>query len=264
MSVASPRLRFLVIGDPIEHSLSPRIHQAALDWNGLCGVYERRRVGRGEIGPVIADIRARRLHGVNVTMPLKLEAAAAVDELSAVARRIGAVNTLIPADGYVRGHSTDVEGIGWAWTEMGWGRDDPALVLGSGGAAAAALVALEGRRLSISARRPEAARELIAKTGVDARVVPWGTAVPAVVVNATPIGMPGSTARHAETVVDTALGWFDMVYGRDTEALQLARRRAIPSCDGARMLVGQAAASFAEWTGVAQPHAVMMAALSAA
>jgi shikimate dehydrogenase len=254
-------LRYVVIGDPIDHSLSPVIHQAALDWNGISGTYGRRRVGPGEIGPVMAGLRSGELNGVNVTMPMKLEAAEAADSLTAAAQRIRAVNTLIPTGRDVQGHSTDIEGIAWAWSEMGWGSAEPALVLGSGGAAGAALVALEGRELYISARRPAKAQALLEQTGVDATVIDWATPVEAVVVNATPIGMVGNADRQAPHVIGAAIGWFDMVYGRETEALAAATARGVPACDGARMLVGQAAASFSAWTGVAPPHAVMMAAL---
>ena len=100
------------------------------------------------------------------------------------------------------------------------------------------------------------------RVGVDATVVPWGSAVGAVVVNATPIGMqPGM--ELPTPVMHAATGLFDMVYGRRTEAQELAGARGIPWCDGGPMLVGQAAASFSIWTGVVAPHSVMLRALGA-
>lgn len=259
--MSDPVLRFVVVGDPIEHSRSPRIQQAALDWNGISGWYGKRQVDEAGMRAVVDELRAGALHGVNVTMPHKLLAAELADDLSPDAARCFSVNTLSLVDGRVRGDSTDVAGVRWAWETTGW-TDEPAYVLGAGGAAAAALVALEGRPLAIAARRREQAESLVARVGVDATVVPWGSAVAAVVVNATPIGMQRG-AELPGPVLEAAAGLFDMVYGRHTEAQQVAAAREIPYCDGGPMLVGQAAASFSIWTGVVAPRAVMLRALRA-
>ncbi len=158
------------------------------------------------------------------------------------------------------GESTDIEGVAWAWDRAGFGEHDPAHILGAGGAAAAALVALEGRVLSLSARREERARRLIERVGIDAEIVPWGEPAPAVLVNATPIGLTGEH-ELPPLVLDRATGLFDMVYGRETPALRHARAQGLTVCDGGLMLVGQAAASFSLWTGVAAPYGAMLDAL---
>ncbi len=258
-----PALEFLVVGDPIEHSLSPRIQQAALDWNGIAGRYGKLRVDEPGLNEVVSRLRAGRLHGTNVTMPHKLAAARLADALTPAAARTGAVNTLVPVDGRVLGDSTDIEGVAWAWKRAGFGERAPAHILGAGGAAAAALVALEGRALSISARRREQAQELVERVGADAQVVPWGEPAAAVVVNATPIGLTNDDALPP-VVLAAATGLFDMVYGHETQAVRRSRARGITVCDGRLMLVGQAAASFSLWTGAAAPHRVMLAALESA
>lgn len=256
-----PVLEFLVVGDPIDHSLSPRIHQAALDWNGIAGCYRRRRIDAADMAGIADDLRAGRLHGVNITMPHKRVAAEVADILTPAAARAGSVNTLAMDNGRLLGDTTDVAGIRWAWTQVGWGPDDPAYVLGAGGAAAAAILALEGRELWISARRREQAVQLVEATGVRAHIVAWGSEIAAVVVNATPVGMtPG--VHHPSAVLEAATGVFDMVYGHRTPAVMYAETNGLPVCDGRLMLVGQAAESFARWTGVAPPHAVMLDALT--
>lgn len=256
-------LRFLVVGDPIEHSLSPRIQQAALDWSGIAGQYGKLRVDEEGLAEVVSRLRAGALDGINVTMPHKQAAARLADSLTPVAQRTGAVNTLARIDGRVLGESTDIEGVAWAWDRAGFGVSDPAHVLGAGGAAAAALVALEGRTLSVSARWEERARRLVDRLELDAEIVPWGQPVAAVLVNATPIGLTGDD-RVPQPVLDSATGVFDMVYGRPTAALSHAQARGITVCDGRLMLVGQAAASFSLWTGVAAPYRVMLEALDRA
>ena len=160
----------------------------------------------------------------------------------------------------MRGDTTDVGGIRHAWGALPGER---ALILGSGGAAAAALLALEGRDLFIGARHPDSAESLRARTGVEAHIVGWGVPVlDAVVVNATPLGMNG---EHLPTVVlEQASGLFDMVYGAgQTPAISHVARSGKPVVDGLEMLLAQAALSFEIWTGVPAPITAMRTAADA-
>jgi len=131
------------------------------------------------------------------------------------------------------------------------------LVLGGGGAAAAALVALAGRPLAVSARRPETLGPLLAGCGVAARSVPWGRPLPgAVVVNCTPLGMHGEELPAA--VVAEMGGAFDLAYGGgETPLVAAARARGLPVADGVDHLVAQAEESFLLWTGIRPPAGVM-------
>lgn len=242
-------MRLVLLGDPVEHSLSPAIQRAALDSTSLPGTYAARRVDEEGLRNAVEEIRRGDLDGANVTMPHKRAAADLCDRLTGDAGRAGAANTLVRVDGAVIGHNTDLAGIRDAWHARGLPGDVPVLVLGAGGAAAAALLALEDRRLSVSARRAGAGAGLAGRLGVDAREHPWGHGLPgAAVVNATPIGM------HAEKlpdgVVTDACAILDMAYGpTETPAVRLLRSRGLPVADGADMLLAQAAASFRIWTG---------------
>lgn len=250
-------LQYAVIGHPVAHSRSPAIQNAAFRWCGIDATYGIIDVDEAGVGRVFDDLRAGRLAGVNVTMPHKQRAAAAADHVSDVAGRAGAVNTLWGSDGALHGHITDVDGVLYAWHEAGW-TDEPALVLGAGGAAAAACLAFEGRRLFVSARRHQAAADLVERLAVDAEVVPWGEPAPgAVVVNATPIGMHGEDLP--ERLVPTAAGLLDMVYGHGmTPARASALGSGLTAVDGTSMLVGQGAAAFSTWTGAEAPRGVML------
>jgi len=250
-----------VLGDPIEHSLSPVLHRAALASSGLLGSYERRRVSVAGMKDAVVEIREGILQGANVTMPHKQLAAALSDRVSTLAARAGAVNTLVSVNGDVVGHNTDVAGIRNAWRAKGLPEDAAVLILGTGGAAAAALLALEGRRLMVSGRRPKAADALIAQVGVAATTVEWGTRRDGVVlVNATPLGMSGESLPHG--LVDSAAGLFDMAYGASrTAAVTAAGSRSLPSVNGVEMLLHQAAVAFELWTGMTAPLAAMGAAL---
>lgn len=256
-------MRFVLLGDPVGHSRSPAIHRAALAAVGLEGRYEARRVDVAGVYRACAEMRAGDLAGANVTMPHKRVAAAAADLLAPEAERCGAVNTLAPAEGRVVGHNTDVGGLHAVWEQAGMPAASPVLVLGAGGAAAAALVAFGGSPLTVASRRAGAAGALAAALGVVAREVPWGEPVPgAVVVNATPLGMHGEPLPPA--VMEEALGFIDLPYGAEaTPALAEARRRGRPAAGGVDVLVAQAALAFRLWTGCEAPLEAMRRAAEA-
>lgn len=244
-------MRLALLGDPVGHSRSPAIHQAALAAAGIEGRYEARRVDSLGVYQACSEIRAGTLSGANVTMPHKRTAAAAADRLAPDAARCGAVNTLVAESGEVVGHNTDVGGLHLAREWAGISPGSPVLVLGAGGAAAAALVAFAGCELSVATRRGGAGRDLGAALGIPAREVAWGEPVAGViVVNATPLGMHGEPLPPG--VVEEAAGLIDLPYGAErTPAVSAARRLGRPTADGLDVLVAQAALSFRLWTGVA-------------
>jgi len=251
------RVKLLLLGASLGHSRSPRIHRAALDACGLSGEYLAREVDAAGFSAACAEITAGTVDGANVTMPYKRAAHLACDRLDDDAVRAGAVNTLARRHGGLAGWNTDVAALRSALGALPWGA---VVVLGTGGAAAAALVAASGRSIVVAARRLAAARDLAGRIDPGCGTVPWGTAVPgAVVVNATPLGM-----RHEPLpagVVEVAAGLIDLAYGdAETPAVAAARSRGIPAIDGVSVLIGQAAASFEIWTGLAAPLQAMEAA----
>ena len=250
----------MVLGDPIKHSLSPVMHNAALGALDMEGFYRRRRVDTHGMTEAARQMRSGELHGANITMPHKGAAAALADHVSADARRAGSVNTwVLEEERRLTGHSTDVEGVRRAWEQNGLSTEGPVLLIGAGGAAAAALVALEGRELWCSARRPEAVAGLAERVDVAFRSLRWGKSLPgAVVLNATPLGMRGGELDI--TLLRESSGLFDMAYrsdGHPTAAVRLMTEWGMPSADGLAMLAAQAEASFEMWTGRRPPVGVM-------
>jgi shikimate dehydrogenase len=253
-------VKLVLLGDPVDHSRSPAIHNAALAACGIEGEYTARRVDSDGMVIAIAEVRYGRLDGANVTMPHKELAFEMSDRVSEDALRAGAVNTLVRSLGEVWGHNTDVVGIRSILGGEAWPESAPVLILGTGGAAAGALVAVADRHVSISGRRESAAAGILSRTHVGGSTVPWGNGVDgAIVVNATPIGM------HGEALPDDVLlragGLVDLTYGHEeAPAMEHARRLGIPAADGRQMLIAQAAAAFEIWTGVSAPLDVMNAA----
>ena len=256
MTVSSPEgpvrsFHLELYGDPISHSLSPILHTAALEAAGLVGSYRAVRVDRAGLEERFRALRSGLVDGANITMPHKNAAAQLVDERSASAGRAQSVNTVLVAGSELVGYSTDVDGIGTVERTANLPTASPVLVLGAGGAAAAALIALEGRVVYLAARRADRAVHLRSRLGLEAQIVPWGRSVPgAVVVNATPLGMAGEMLPAG--LIEESAGLLDMPYRRgDTPAVLEARRRALPHATGTDLLVAQAAVSFHLWTGVA-------------
>ena len=256
-------MRLAIFGSPVAHSLSPAMHRAALEHAGISGTYEARDVDEAALYTGIAELRDGVLEGANVTMPHKLVALEMCDELSPLARAVGAINTLSVGAGSLVGSNTDVAGVRAAWAAADLPASTGVVVVGAGGAAGAALVALQEHELCVTARRRDVAAHLVDRIGSKARVIEWGAPVPSgVVVNATSLGMRGELLP--DVFLDSATGLVDMPYGdAATRSVRVARMRGIPVADGLDMLVGQAVESFAIWTGVRVEGSVFRAAAEA-
>ena len=252
-------MKFGVVGDPVSHSRSPAIHRAGFVALGVDATYDFLPTPPDRFAIIVAQLRSGELAGVNVTMPHKDHAFDAADSVSASAARTRSVNTIVREDGVLVGYNTDVDGVRYAHRIVG----EPTarvLILGSGGAARAAMVALEHLDITVATRRRDAADEASSATGVDVTVVPWGSGIAgAVIVNATPVGMHGE-GLPAE-VVTQASAVIDMAYGEGvTPAVAWARDHGVPVADGIDMLIGQAATAFTHFTGHQPPLEAMASA----
>jgi shikimate dehydrogenase len=250
-------VRFGVVGDPVDHSRSPAIHNAGFASLGIDATFEPIQVDYDAFDTVVADLRCGELDGVSVTMPHKDHAYTSVDVRDELADRSGAVNTIVAEGDELHGYNTDVAGVRHAIGLLGLAHDAPVLILGYGGAARAALVALEGRDVTITGRDLDRATSVIRSVGIAAEIVQWGTALDdAVVVNATPLGMHGEHLPDA--LLHAACGFVDMAYGtHPTPAIALAASTGIPHSDGIDMLVGQAVRAFELFTARSAPIGVL-------
>ena len=259
-----------VIGSPIRHSRSPAIHNAAFAACGLDWVFVAFEVGEGGGAGAVAAARALGLRGLSVTMPLKAEVAAAVDELTPAAAALDAVNTVIVRGGRTIGDNTDGAGFidslpaGW---ELAGRR---CLVLGAGGAARAIVWALAGQgaaEIVVVNRDPDRAAAAVELAGGLGRVgAPADAALVDLIVNATSVGMAGTPAadrlpiepaliRPGQLVVDI------VVHPPETPLMAAAIGRGAQAIGGQAMLVHQAARAFSAWTGHPAPVDAMLAAV---
>ena len=263
-----------VIGFPIAHSLSPRLHNAAFAQLGLDWVSVAFPVAPGRAAAALAGARELGIRGLSVTMPHKEDAAVAVAGRTATAERLGAVNCVVDTDGGWSGDNTD--GAGFVAALARGGRFVPdgrrCLVVGAGGAARAVVAALGDAGASevvVVNRTPDRASTAARLAGPAGRV---GTAEEAagcdLVVNATPVGMGDVGAGTDGWPVDPALLGpgqvvVDLVYHPPVTAwLAAAADRGATTANGLGMLVHQAALQVERWTGREAPVDAMWAAVA--
>jgi len=242
-----------VIGDPIEHSMSPLIHGFWLEAAGISASYRRESVQRAGLPAYLAARRADPdWRGSNVTMPLKLDALGQADEASDRAVAAGAANLLLPREGKLYAANTDVGAIATlVERQRKAGRAaESVTLLGNGGAARAALVALKLLAIDqvrIQARDLAEATSLAVEFGLAPAPAPLTAAIDSdALINATPLGMPGRECLNCDVSLMPAGGFvFDMVgSAADTPLIAAARQRGLAVVTGFEMLVEQAATSF--------------------
>jgi shikimate dehydrogenase len=258
-----------VIGDPVRHSLSPKLHNAAYRALDLDWVFLAFEVPDGGARAALDAARVLGFVGLSVTMPHKTAVADLCDELSPGAAALRSVNTVVVSDGRTTGHSTDGDGFLRSLTDAGVevaGRS--VLVLGGGGAARAVARALAGAcaRVEVSARRAAAAA--VAAGLANGGAVGWteraaAAAAADIVVNATPVGMAGDPMLPIpEHVLGPGRAVVDLVYEPlETPLLAAARARGAVAVSGLGMLVHQAARQVELWSGRPAPIAAMQAAV---
>jgi shikimate dehydrogenase len=264
MLTAETRLVGL-IGDPVLHSLSPRIQNAAFAARGLDWAYVPLRVVAARLEDAVTGLVALDFAGANVTIPHKTAVVAFCDELDQVAERAGSVNTLVVRDGRVLGSSTDGPAVVGLVDAAG----ASVLMLGAGGAAQAVATSLldaGAEVLTVAARDPERAHALTARlrTLFPERKVHAGEEWPpatraTLVVNATPI--------RDELLVELegARQVVDLAYKADRSPTALVEAAREAGCervvDGVDVLIAQGVASFGRWTDVPAPLGVMRSAV---
>lgn len=252
-----------VIGWPIAHSRSPRLHGFWLDRHGIDGAYVPLAVRPEDLEQAVRALPALGFRGVNVTVPHKQAVMSVCDRIDPTARRIGAVNTIvIDDDGRLSGRNTDAFGFienlrqSGVWTAAA----GPAVVIGAGGAARAVCVGLidaGAPEIRLVNRTESRAAELADEFGPVVKAVPWamrndGLDGAALLVNTTSLGMTGQPPLELALdglPVDAVVN--DIVYAPlETGLLAAARARGNPVVDGLGMLLHQARPGFKAWFGV--------------
>lgn len=259
-----------VIGWPVEHSLSPVLHNSAFRALRLDWVYLALPIEPERLHEAVRGLFAAGCGGLSVTIPHKQAVMDCCSSVSAAARAIGAVNTLIPdGHGGCRGDNTDAEGFLSALDESAPLElaGTSVLMIGAGGAARAVAYALtsRGARVRVANRTPQRAAELGEPVPFTHAAMEEAASTAALVINATSLGM-GSDEVPVDLPIDglgPATVAYDLVYrGEPTPWLRAASGRGARTVDGLGMLLHQGAAAFRQWTGVEPPLDAMREGLS--
>jgi shikimate dehydrogenase len=278
---------FGLVGYPVEHSYSPRIHMAAMQQLGLSGEYRLFPLEQPSGLPdILEQMRLGNIHGLNVTIPYKNEILPLLDDLTPAAQAIGAANTVFIRKGQLVGDNTDAKGFFADLERLGWSNidypDQFALILGAGGSARAVVHALSinGWQVAISARRREQATALVklvqswvdaepdikdqdrlAALGLDKNSISKLDPKPSLIINTTPLGMlPQENVSPWPAGLDfpPRVRVYDLVYNpRETILISNARKMGHQAINGIGMLVEQAALSLEIWTGLTTPRQAM-------
>ena len=241
-----------VTGNPVMHSRSPAMHNAGFARLGMNAVYLPLQAA--DAADFARFARALPLAGASITAPFKVPLMDAMDEVDSVARRVGAINTLVVRDGRWLGANTDVHGFTEPLVRRVQVRGRRAAILGAGGSARAVAVALAdlGADVTVCARRPDAAREIAALAGGSAGPFPPRAGSWDILVNTTPASDGGGNPMAGEPLGGEVV--FALIYTPpDTPLLQAARAAGLLTIGGLEMLAAQAERQFELWTGQAPP-----------
>jgi len=269
-----------LIGFPLGHSLSPKIHSAALKACGLQGDYSLFPIEPDDkkgLKDLLARVRSGEIQGLNVTIPHKQNVIELMDELTPTAQAIGAVNTIYLREDKLIGDNTDAAGFlsdlkKFLTTETRKHGDLNALILGAGGSARAVVYALlnEGWNVTLSARRLEQAQGFTSQFEgvhpVELNLQTFQLSNFQLIVNTTPIGMTPNIDQSPlpeDVTLPDDIMIYDLVYNpRETKLVKDAHSQGLQATTGLGMLIEQAALAFEKWTGANADRSAMRKAVA--
>jgi shikimate dehydrogenase len=247
--------KYLVIGNPINHSLSPRLHNYWLKQNNIDATYDKIRLEEDGIKEIIQDIKKQKIAGCNVTVPFKKKIIPFLDSLSSEAEKTQSVNTIIFEKGNLIGHNTDIAGFDKAIKALNFNiKDKKILILGAGGVVPSIIYALKEMdilEITISNRTKKKAENLKILFK-NLNVVEWGNLSEFdVVINATSLGLNKEKINLDFSNVGKNKLFYDVIYNpKETNFLKKGKELGNISENGKLMFVFQAYESFKLWHGI--------------
>ena len=245
--------KYLVIGNPIEHSLSPKLHNHWLKENNIKAIYDKKKLDENELKNIISEVKEEKINGINVTVPFKKAVIPFLDELSPEAKDTQSVNTIYLQNGITIGHNTDIAGFELAIKYAKYDIFNKKIfILGAGGVVPSIIYSLKKMKVSkitLSNRTKEKA-ENIKKLFEDLEIVDWGETIDFdMIINATSIGLN----NEDEIKIDfSSIGpnkfFYDVIYNpRETIFLKKAKLFGNKAENGKMMFIYQAHQSFTIW-----------------
>jgi len=248
--------KYLVIGNPIEHSLSPKLHNNWIKENQIDAIYEKKQLDESDIKEIINDIKKDKLHGINVTVPFKKSVIPFLDELTSLAKQAQSVNTIFKKDNKIIGENTDIGGFENSLKNINYStKNKKVFIMGAGGVAPSIIVALKrlnAAKIILSNRTKEKAEDL-KKIYSNLEIIDWGeTPEFDMVINATSLGLKKSDEIKINfNNVEPNKLFYDVIYNPpETNFLIKAKQFGNQIENGKMMFIYQAQLAFKIWHNI--------------
>ena len=249
---------YLVIGSPINHSLSPLLHNHWIKENNIKAVYSRKELNDNELENLISDVKTGKIDGVNVTVPFKEKIISYIDELSPEADTTKSVNTIFLNNGKINGHNTDIYGFEKALQNTKFNTlNKKIFILGAGGVVPSIIVALNKMKVSeiTLSNRTKNKAETLKNLYKHLNIVDWGE-IPDfdMIINATSVGLNKQESLNLDFSKMKDKFFYDVIYNpQETNFLKKAKNQGNKISNGEMMFIYQASAAFHLWHKV-QPR----------
>ena len=248
--------KFLVIGNPIEHSLSPTLHNYWIKNNGIDAIYEKKKLNENELEQIILLVKEKKIDGINVTVPFKTAIIPFLDELSIEAKSTQSVNTIYLKKNKVMGHNTDILGFEASIKKSKYNLvNKEVLILGAGGVVPSIIFALKKMKVSkikISNRTKKKAENL-EKLFENIEIIEWGV-VPNfdMIINATSVGLKKEDDINIDfSSISKNKFFYDVIYNpKETRFLKTGKNLGNVILNGKLMFIYQALSAFNIWHGI--------------
>ncbi|MDA9933962.1 shikimate dehydrogenase [Candidatus Pelagibacter sp.] len=248
--------KFLVVGNPIGHSLSPTLHNYWIKSNSINAIYEKQILDESGLEKLILDVKEKKINGINVTVPFKQKIIPYLDELSLEAERTQSVNTIYLKDKKAIGHNTDIIGFKTSIEKSEYNLENKkVLILGAGGVVPSiifALTKMKPLKITITNRTKEKAENL-KKLFKDVEIIEWGKTLDFdMIINATSLGLKKEDILNLNfTSTSGDKFFYDVIYNpSETNFLKIGRDLGKKTLNGKLMFIYQALSAFHIWHGL--------------
>ena len=248
--------KFLVIGNPIDHSLSPKLHNYWIKQNNINAIYERQKLEENNLENIISEVRQKKIHGINVTVPFKKSIIPFMDKLSIEAQKTQSVNTVYLENNKVIGHNTDISGFDMSIQKSNINLlNKKILILGAGGVVPSIILALIKMKVSkiIVANRTKEKAKNLKNLFDNISVINWGELPDFdMIINATSIGLKKEDKNHLDfSLIGKKKFFYDVIYKpEETHFLKTGKNLGNITINGKLMFVYQALMAFNIWHGL--------------
>ena len=247
--------KYFVIGNPIDHSLSPKLHNYWLTKNNIKAVYDKKKIKEEDLQSIISQVKEKKINGINVTVPFKKTVIPYLDQLSAEAEQTQSVNTIILSNDNLVGHNTDIAGFTRAIKELNFNiQSKKIFILGAGGVVPSIIFALKKMNVSqiiVSNRTKKKAEDLKSQFN-NLEILDWGDITDFdVIINATSLGLNEETINLDFSKSVNSKLFYDVIYNpAETNFLKEAKKLGNKTENGKLMFVYQAHEAFKLWHGI--------------